>query len=101
MKSIHPVSEEKITRLIFTVRGMRLMLDSDLAQIYGVATMRLNEQFKRNRGRFPEDFAFRLTSEEFALLISQIAISKIGRGGRPKFPWGFTEHCANQLATAL
>ena len=72
---------ESIESLILTVRGQRVMLDSDLARIYGVTTHRLNEQFKRNEVRFPEDFAFRLTPEEYEALRSQIAISK-SRGGR-------------------
>jgi len=67
------------------------MLDSDLAAIYETSTMRLNEQFRRNRKRFPKDFAFQLTREEFTRLISQFAISKKGRGGRRKLPWVFTE----------
>ncbi len=91
----------RIESLILTVRGLRVMLDSDLAKIYGVSTMRLNEQFKRNHGRFPDDFAFQLTSEEFAGLISQIAISKKGRGGRRKLPRVFTEHGALMLASVL
>jgi hypothetical protein len=86
---------------IHLIRGQRVMLDSDLAAIYGVPTMRLNEQFKRNRQRFPADFAFQLTPEEFAALISQIAISKKGRGGRRKLPWVFTEHGAIMLAAHL
>lgn len=86
---------------IHLVRGRRVMLDSDLAVIYGVPTMRLNEQFKRNRHRFPEDFAFQLTTGEWAALISQIAISKTGRGGRRKLPWVFTEHGAIMLAGLL
>lgn len=62
---------------IYLIRGKRVMLDSDLAEIYGTSTMRLNEQLRRNRKRFPADFAFQLTVEEFTRLISQIAISKI------------------------
>ncbi|SRR6266446_1430167 len=92
---------ESIEALILTIRGQRVMLDSDLARIYGVPTTRLNQQFKRNRGRFPEDFAFQLTGEEFAALISQIAISKRGRGGRRTLPWVFTEHGALMLASVL
>ncbi len=91
----------RIESLILSVRGLRVMLDSDLAKIYGVSTMRLNEQFKRNSGRFPSDFAFQLTQQEFADLISQIAISKKGRGGRRKLPWVFTEHGALMLASVL
>ena len=91
----------RIESLIRSFRGLRVMLDSDLAKIYGVSTMRLNEQFKRNINRFPSDFAFQLTSEEFSDLISQIAISKKGRGGRRKLPWVFTEHGAIMLASVL
>jgi hypothetical protein len=91
----------RIESLILSIRGLRVMLDSDLAKIYGVSTMRLNEQFKRNSGRFPSDFAFQLTQQEFAGLISQIAISKKGRGGRRKLPWVFTEHGALMLASVL
>ena len=86
---------------IHLIRGQRVMLDSDLAAIYGVPTMRLNEQFKRNRQRFPVDFAFQLTAEEYAALISQFAISKKGRGGRRKLPWVFTEHGSIMLAAIL
>ena len=91
---------ESIESLILTVRGQRVMLDSDLARIYGVTTHRLNEQFKRNKARFPEDFAFRLTPEEYEGLRSQIAISN-SRGGRRYMPWVFTEHGALMLATVL
>ena len=91
---------EEVDPKIHLIRGQRVMLDSDLAAIYGVSTMRLNEQFKRNRQRFPADFAFQLTSEEFANLISQIAISS-SHGGRRKLPWVFTEHGAIMLAAIL
>jgi hypothetical protein len=77
------------------------MLDSDLAKIYGVPTMRLNEQFKRNQDRFPEDFAFQLTAQELAALRSQIATSNAGRGGRRYRPFVFTEHGAIMLASVL
>jgi hypothetical protein len=76
------------------------MLDSDLAAIYGTSTMRLNEQFKRNRKRFPRDFAFVLTRQEFTNLISQNAISR-SHGGRRKLPIAFTEHGALMLASVL
>lgn len=68
---------ERIERLIYLIRGQKVMLDSDLAEIYGVPTHRLNEQVRRNLSRFPEDFAFQLTRQEFANLISQIAISSL------------------------
>jgi hypothetical protein len=76
------------------------MLDSDLAAIYSVATKRLNEQLRRNRNRFPLDFAFQLTREEFTNLRSQIATSSF-HGGRRYRPWVFTEHGAIMLASVL
>ena len=85
------------------------MLDSDLAMIYGVTTKRLNEQLKRNRPRFPADFAFQLTVQEFRDLKSQIATSSLrsqfvtsrSHGGKRKLPWVFTEHGALMLASVL
>src|SRR6266566_2018204 len=88
---------ERSTQLI---RGRRVMLDSHLAAIYGTSTMRLNERFKRNRKRFPDDFAFVLTREEFTNLISQNAISR-SHGGRRSLPVAFTEHGAIMLASVL
>jgi len=85
---------------IYLIRGQRVMLDLDLAAIYGTSTMRLNEQFKRNRKRFPDDFAFVLTREEFTNLISQNAISR-SHGGRRSLPVAFTEHGAIMLASVL
>lgn len=100
---------DKVESAIYLIRGKRVMLDSDLAEIYGTSTMRLNEQFRRNRKRFPEDFAFQLTREEFTNLISQFAISTLrsqsatstSHGGRRKLPWVFTEHGAIMLASVL
>jgi hypothetical protein len=89
-----------IESAIYLLRGQRVMLDSDLAAIYGVTTKRLNEQLKRNRSRFPQDFAFQLTAEEFRNLKSQIATSK-SHGGKRKLPWAFTEHGALMLASVL
>jgi hypothetical protein len=100
-KSSSPSQLDNVESAIYLIRGQRVMLDSDLAAIYGTSTMRLNEQLRRNRHRFPEDFAFQLTPEEFKCLISQIAISKKGRGGRRKLPWVFTEHGAIMLASVL
>ena len=91
----------RIEDLIFLVRGQRVMLDSDLAKIYGVTTGQLNQAVKRNAGRFKDGFAFRLTPQEFAVLISQSVISKIGRGGRTKLPWVFTEHGTLMLGNVL
>jgi hypothetical protein len=105
-----PVSIESV---IVTVRGEKALLDSDLARIYGVPTFRFNEAVKRNVDRFPEDFRFQLTADEWetvrrvrsqnalldpqADLKSQIAISSRGHGGRRKLPWAFTEDFAFQL----
>jgi hypothetical protein len=92
---------DKIQQMVHVVRGQRVMLDFDLARLYGVTTARLNEQVRRNRDRFPEDFAYQLTQQEFAPLMSQIAISKTGRGGRQKLPWAFTEHGVAMLSSVL
>jgi hypothetical protein len=78
--SLIPV--ERIERLILLIRGHKVMLDSDLGELYGVTTKRLNEQVRRNLSRFPEDFMFQLTESETQVLRSQIATSKEGRGGR-------------------
>lgn len=77
------------------------MLAADLAQLYGVVTWRLNEQVKRNKNRFPDDFVFQLTPEEDRVLNSQIARSKPGRGGRRTLPSAFTEHGAIMAAMVL
>jgi hypothetical protein len=89
-----------VESLIITLRGQRVILDSDLARLYGVTTTRLNEQVKRNPDRFPPDFMFSLSQQEFAVLISQNATSK-GRGGRRKLPNVFTEHGALMVANVL
>jgi hypothetical protein len=114
---------------ILTIRHQKVVLDSDLAAVYGVPTRRLNEQFRRNRKRFPEDFAFQLTAEEFAALTPQLATLDEGRSSRELIrsqsatgsrsqpmrsqiatasrrniryrPWVFTEHGALQAANVL
>jgi hypothetical protein len=115
---------------ILSIRGQKVVLDSDLAAVYGVTTKRFNEQFRRNRKRFPEDFAFQLTAEEFATLTSQVAILDEGGSSREPVrsqpatassrsqfmrsqfatasqrniryrPWAFTEHGALQAANVL
>ena len=89
---------------IASVRGKRVLLDSDLASLYGVSTMRLNEALKRNQDRFHDDFAFVLTNQEVAILKSQIAISSLragDHGGRRKPPRVFTEHGAIMAAMIL
>jgi hypothetical protein len=118
--------EPYLERLIYELRGQKVMLDVDLARIYGVPTKRLNEQIKRNRERFPADFAFQLTAKESAALRSQIAtgsaqdaeseegVSNRSRtilrsqnatssshGGRRYLPWVFTEHGAIMAANVL
>jgi hypothetical protein len=88
--------------LIHEVREQKVILDADLARIYGVTTKRLNEQVKRNQERFPGDFAFQLTVEEAESLRSQIATLKRGRGQHRKYrPYAFTEHGAIMAANVL
>jgi ORF6N domain-containing protein len=89
-----------IEQRIYTIRGVRVILDSDLAALYGVPTKRLNEQYRRNRERFPEDFAFQLTAEEADSLRSQIATSS-SHGGRRYRPHAFTEYGALMAANIL
>src|SRR5213594_416657 len=93
---------ESIESLIHTVRGHKGILDSDLATVLGVPAKRLNEQVKRNAKRFPVDFMFRLTREEFDSLRSQIATLKTGRGEHRKYlPNAFTENGAVMAANVL
>ncbi len=98
-KTLIPV--ERIEQSIFLIRGQKVMLDSDLAELYGVTTKRLNERVKRNFSRFPEDFMFQLTESETQLLRSQIATSKKGRGGRRYPPYAFTEQGVAMLSSVL
>ena len=77
---------------IYPIRGQAVMLDSDLADLYGVTTTALNQAVSRNIVRFPEDFSFVLNNQKFMSLISQIVTYKAGRGGRRKSPRVFTEH---------
>jgi len=86
---------------ILIVRRQRVILDSDLAELYGVTVKRLNQQVNRNQERFPADFMFQLTSTEDKALRLQIATSKKGRGGRRYLPYAFTEHGAIMAATVL
>ncbi len=100
VSSCEPIIES-VQILIHTIRGLRVMLDADLAELYDVPTKRFNEQVKRNITRFPEDFLFQLTPVEFESLRSQNATSKAGRGGRRYLPYAFTEHGAIMAATIL
>ena len=95
------VPMERIESVILVFRGYKVILDSDLAALYGVETKRLNEQVRRNRDRFPPDFMFQLTEEEDERLRSQFATSKPGRGGRRSLPFAFTEHGAIMAASVL
>jgi hypothetical protein len=91
----------RLDELIREVRGQKVILDTDLARIYGIPTFRFNEAVKRNRERFPKDFMVQLTRAEVAALTSQFAISKKGRGGRRTLPYAFTEHGAIMAANVL
>ncbi len=96
-----PVPAELIDRRIYIVRGKKVMLDSDLAELYQVPTKRLNEAVGRNLDRFPEDFMFRLTAQETESLRSQFATSNVGRGGRRYLPYAFTELGVAMLSSVL
>ena len=92
---------ESIEGSILLIRGHKVLIDVHLAALYGVTTKRLNEQVRRNRARFSEDFMFQLTAEEVASLRSQIATSNKGRGGRRYAPYAFTEQGVAMLSTVL
>lgn len=100
-KQLVKVPVTHIEKAILLIRGEKVILDSDLAELYGVTTARLNEQVKRNQDRFPRDFAFRLNKQEFAHLMSQIATSSSKHGGKRKPPLVFTEHGAIMAANVL
>ena len=91
----------EVKNLIYEIRGYKVMLDSDLAELYEVQTFRLNEAVKRNIERFPSHYMFQLTKDEYKLLTSQIAISKKGRGGRRTMPYVFTEQGVAMLSSVL
>lgn len=91
--------DEIVMQKIFNIRGKNVMIDQDLAELYGVETKRLNEQVKRNPDRFPDDFMFQLTKEEFINLKSQFATSSWG--GRRTPPFAFTEHGILMLSSIL
>ena len=92
---------KQLEQAIHVIRGQRVMLDSDLARLYGVTTAALNQAVKRNAERFPEDFAYQLARQEFTSLISQNVISKSSPGGTTKRPWVFTEHGVAMLSSVL
>ena len=100
MKQIIPM--DYLQRRIFLIRGQKVMLDTDLAALYGVGTKRLNEQVRRNKSRFPSDFMFQLTDREANSLRSQIATLKTGRGRHRKYrPYAFTEQGVAMLSSVL
>jgi hypothetical protein len=95
------LSAKEIGRRIFFIRSHRVMLDSDLAELYGVETKNLNKAVRRNEGRFPADFVFQLTADEKESLRFQIGTSKEGRGGRRYLPLVFTEQGVAMLSSVL
>jgi len=96
------IPAERIENHIYLLRGQKVLLDNDLAALYGVTTKRFNEQVRRNRDRFPADFMFQLDGEEWDSLRSQIATLNAGRGQHRKYlPYAFTEHGAIMAATIL
>ena len=101
MPSLVAIPVERIEQAILVVRGHRVMLDQDLAKLYGVPTNRVNEQIRRNSQRFPDDFMFLLTDLELDSLRSQFATSKVGRGGRRTLPYAFTEQGVAMLSSVL
>jgi hypothetical protein len=114
MNKLITVNETEIINRIYIIRGQKIMLDKDLAEMYDVETFRLNEAVKRNISRFPEDFMFQLNNEEWEslksqiatsnhdqFLISQFAISKDTRGGTRKLPYAFTEQGVAMLSSVL
>lgn len=95
------VSVQFIERRIYLIRGHKVMIDVDLAELYGVPTKYLNQQVRRNQKRFPEDFMFQLTKEEAEILRLQIATSRSAHGGRRFLPYAFTEHGVAMLSSVL
>lgn len=98
-KQLTTYSEGEIVDKIYIVRGQKVMLDRDLAEMYDVPTFRLNESVKRNSSRFPDDFMFQLTEDEFKILISHFAMSSWGGIRRP--PYAFTEQGVAMLSSVL
>jgi hypothetical protein len=95
------VSVQLIERRIYLIRGHKVLIDFDLADLYGVSTKQLNQQVSRNKKRFPGDFMFRLTKEEADALRSQFVTSNTGRGGRRYLPYAFTEQGVAMLSSVL
>lgn len=91
----------QVKEKIYVIRGHKVMLDSDLAELYGVETKNLNRQVANNTERFPEDFAFQLSAEEWEALRCKICTSNAGRGGRRYLPYVFTENGVAMLSSVL
>jgi hypothetical protein len=91
---------ENLAQLVYSIRGEKVLLDTDLAMLYGVEARVLNQSVARNRNRFPDDFMFQLTAEEWASLTSQIVMSN-ARGGRRTLPYAFTEQGVAMLSSVL
>ncbi len=100
-KNISVIPDEVLINKIYVVMEQKVMLDSDLAELYGVETKVLNQAVSRNIERFPHDFMFQLDEQEWSNLRSQIVTSKIGRGGRRYLPSVFTEHGVLMLSSVL
>lgn len=99
--TVSTIPTENIGRHIYFIRGQKVMLDSDLAELFGVETKVLVQSVKRNLKRFPSDFMFQLNPLEYDSLRSQIVTSNIGRGGRRYLPYAFTEHGVTMLSSVL
>ena len=95
------IPDELLMNKIYLIRGQKVMLDSDLAELYGTETKVLKQAVKRNRNRFPDDFIFELTQKEFESLRSQFVTSKKGRGGARYLPLAFTEQGVSMLSGVL
>src|SRR3989344_1724403 len=95
------IEEKEIKNRIHTIRGIQVIIDEDLAELYKVKTGRLNEQVKRNKERFPKNFMFQLNEDEYDILISQFATSSLKWGGRRKLPYAFTEQGVAMLSAVL
>lgn len=100
-KALSVIPVERIASRIYMIRGQKVMLDVDLAELYNVSTGNLNLAVRRNSRRFPEDFAFQLTMEEYDTLLLQFARAKAGRGGRRTPPFAFTEQGVAMLSSVL
>jgi hypothetical protein len=98
---MNDIKLSQIERMIYMIRGQKVMIDSDLAELYEVETKQLNRQVRRNVLRFPEDFMFQLTAEEYDVLKRQIGTSKTGSGGKQKLPLVFTENGVAMLSGIL